>query len=293
MTLVAGLSKGGDGHEGRQEEADAEEEITAAGPVQAGSAPDYVVSLSGGTGSFASACIAHERGLNYTMVFADTLIEDEDLHRFLRDIERVLGRRIIRLVDGRTPWEVFRDVGFIGNSRTAPCSHHLKRLPIRAWLDENAPDAALVIGMGLDEPDRLERAKAAWAPRQVLSLLAEEGWTNQDAQSCYSRYGIRRPRLYERGFPHNNCSGGCVRAGQQAWAALLRTAPEVYAYHEHEEAAALASIPGALPILRDRTAGATSGVTLAEFRERKNRQPEMFDWGGCGCFVDDGMENAR
>jgi hypothetical protein len=247
----------------------------------------YVVSISGGTGSFASACIAHERGLDYRMVFADTKIEDEDLYRFLDDIERALGKEIVRLQDGRTPWQVFRDVGFIGNSRTAHCSQVLKRDTIAAWLDEHEPDAALVLGMGLDEPDRLERAVKQWSPRPVLSLLAEAGWSHLDATRCFSRYGIERPRLYRLGFKHNNCGGFCVRAGHGAFAHLLREMPERYAEHEAQEEAALAAIPGALPVLRDRTGGATSGMTMREFREREAAQADLFDWGACGCFTEE------
>jgi hypothetical protein len=246
-----------------------------------------IISLSGGTGSFASACIAHESGEPFRMVFADTLIEDEDCYRVLDEIEAKLGP-VVRLVDGRTPWQVFADVGFIGNARTAHCSDILKRKQIRAWMDANTdPTDAMVIGMGLDEPERLKRAQVAWAPRPVRSLLAEHGWSHAQAVDCWRRYGIAPPRLYAMGFPHNNCGGFCVRAGHDAFGALLRHFPERYAAHEAQEAAALAAIKGGQPIMRDRTGGDTTGLTMAAFRERKDRQPEMFDWGGCGCFTED------
>jgi hypothetical protein len=144
-----------------------------------------IISLSGGTGSFASACIAHESGEPFRMVFADTLIEDEDCYRVLDEIEAKLGP-VVRLVDGRTPWQVFADVGFIGNARTAHCSDILKRKQIRAWMDANTdPTDAMVIGMGLDEPERLKRAQVAWAPRPVRSLLAEHGWSHAQAVDCW------------------------------------------------------------------------------------------------------------
>jgi 3'-phosphoadenosine 5'-phosphosulfate sulfotransferase (PAPS reductase)/FAD synthetase len=243
-----------------------------------------VVSLSGGTGSFASACLAHEAGLDFRMVFADTLIEDEDLYRLLDDIEGSLGREIVRLQDGRTPWQVFHDRKFIGNSKTAHCSQILKRDVIRRWLDANEPDATLILGMGLDEPERMERAVRQWAPRKVASLLAMVGWSRQDAEDCYRRYGIKRPRLYGMGFLHNNCGGFCVRGGQGAFAHLLRHFPERFAWHEGQEAAALAAIEGAKPILRDRCGGSTKGMTMARFREIEASTADLFDWGACGCF---------
>ena len=37
--------------------------------------------------------------------------------------------------------------------------------------------------------------------------------------------GIAVPQLYELGLPHNNCGGGCVKAGQAHFAHLLRVHP--------------------------------------------------------------------
>src|SRR5690554_1995236 len=110
----------------------------------------YVISASGGLGSAVSAMIAHENGLDYECVFADTKIEDEDLYRFLGDVNDALKCKFVHLQDGRTPWQVFRDVRFIGNQQKAQCSHFLKRVPVRGYMRRTyAPDeAVLVLGMG-------------------------------------------------------------------------------------------------------------------------------------------------
>ena len=43
----------------------------------------YQISFSGGMGSAVSALVALESGgLEFNLIFADTLIEDEDLYRF-------------------------------------------------------------------------------------------------------------------------------------------------------------------------------------------------------------------
>lgn len=89
-----------------------------------------VVQFSGGVGSWAAARRLIQLG-DYeavTLLFADTLIEDEDLYRFLDDAvtdlralgaERDVSVGYHRIADGRTPWEVFRDRRFIGNTRVA------------------------------------------------------------------------------------------------------------------------------------------------------------------------------
>jgi 3'-phosphoadenosine 5'-phosphosulfate sulfotransferase (PAPS reductase)/FAD synthetase len=54
----------------------------------------YQISFSGGLGSGISALLAYENGLDFNLIFADTLIEDEDLYRFNADIAKAVGKEI-------------------------------------------------------------------------------------------------------------------------------------------------------------------------------------------------------
>ena len=92
----------------------------------------YVVMFSGGIGSWASAkrAAASYGTDGMTLLFADTLIEDADLYRFIREAADDIGAELVTLIEGRTPWEVFRDVKFLGNTRIDPCSRVLKREPL-------------------------------------------------------------------------------------------------------------------------------------------------------------------
>ena len=192
------------------------------------------ISLSGGLASAANALLAHEAGEPFIMWFADTTIEDDDLYRFVYDIERLNIGHLIRLKDGRDPWDVFVDTDYIGNSRTAPCSRILKTEIIDRYLTAfAAPDDPVVIGFGYDEPERQERASARWAPRPVRSLIAEQRLSGGDVERLVcEKYGIRKPRLYDMGFAHNNCGGMCVRGGQGQFAMLLDKRPALYMKHE-------------------------------------------------------------
>ncbi|WP_245716008.1 hypothetical protein [Micromonospora peucetia] len=49
------------------------------------------------------------------------MTEDPDLYRWLDDSSAQLGVLITRVADGRTPWQLFHDVRYLGNSRIAPC----------------------------------------------------------------------------------------------------------------------------------------------------------------------------
>jgi hypothetical protein len=252
---------------------------------------EVVVSVSGGVASSVSAILAKEAGYRAHYVFADTTIEDPDLYRHLDDLEKVLEAPIIRLKDGRDPWEVFVDVRYIGNSRTAHCSRILKTDQVAKWIAENAPDAELVLGMYLDEQDRLERAAANWHPVPVTSLLMEFRVFPGKADEILCKHGLSKPHLYELGFPHNNCGGMCVRAGQGQFATLLDRKPEFYRQQEDRQEWAMEQIgPTARGFIRVQRNGKTSYLTMRQFREAVESgelKPDLYEMGGCGCFVDD------
>ena len=66
---------------------------------------NHIVSLSGGSASAVTADrVIKAYGSNsVTLWFADTLWEDEDLYRFLKDLEARWNKKIVRYTDGRTP----------------------------------------------------------------------------------------------------------------------------------------------------------------------------------------------
>ena len=208
-----------------------------------------IVFYSGGLMSWAAAKRTVEKygAKNVTLLFTDTLIEDPDLYRFLDESTAELGAQLVALADGRTPWEVFRDKKFIGNTlREAPLCE-------RPWMSQ--------------------RDIHAWA------------------RDC----GLTIPRLYRLGFAHNNCGGFCIKAGEGHFLRLLKTLPQVYAYHEDQEAAFNAARPGKprqTVLAPERWIDGKRRrvpMSLREFRERAGTDPQidMFDVGGCGCFVDE------
>jgi len=123
----------------------------------------HVVMYSGGIGSWAAAKrIVQQAGKeNMVLLWADTRIEDEDLYRFLDETIQELGIKLIRLADGRTPWQVFRDERYIGNSRVDPCSKILKRNLCFRWLEQHCKPEETIVYLGIDwtEIHRFERAK--------------------------------------------------------------------------------------------------------------------------------------
>lgn len=259
---------------------------------------NVAVQVSGGAGSYCAAKFTleefgHDR---VAFVFADTLIEDEDLYHFVQDTERVLGHPVIRISEGHSPWGVFREERMMGNSRVDPCSKILKRQLLAKWMDENCtPDCTVVIGYDAVEDHRLQRLIPRMAPRRVRAPLIERGTWKEDAKKIVEADGITLPRLYTMGFPHNNCGGFCVKAGQASFALLLENLPGRYAEHEAEEEAFRAFIGKDVSIMRDRKNGVSKPLTMREFRERHQASPKLtdrFDLGGCSCMKEPDKEAA-
>lgn len=252
------------------------------------SPPQRVIMFSGGITSWAVARLVIERHgtVGVVLLFADTLVEDEDLYTFLDEASADLGVPVTRVADGRTPWQVFRDVRRIGNSQIAPCSHLLKQKPCRDWLNQYARPSDTIVYVGIDwtETHRLPAVIAAHAPYRVEAPLAEPPYTDKDTWlAVAAARGLKIPRLYDMGFSHNNCGGACVRAGQAQWKRLLATMPERYADNERAEQSLRDHLGKDVAILRDRRGGQTRPLTLTALRSRTDVDP--LDIGGCGCYV--------
>lgn len=249
-----------------------------------------VVLFSGGIASWLTARRVVERGEPTTLLFTDTLTEDEDLYEFLRVAAADVGAPLVRLAEGRDIWQVFRDERFLGNSRADPCSRVLKREMSRRWIEANCVQTETTIHIGYDwtEIHRLDRARRAWAPWRIEAPLTDPPYILRSEMIAEAEArGLPVPRLYRLGLSHNNCGGGCVKAGSGHFAHLLRVFPARYAEWEANEQAIRDEL-GDVSILRDRADGETKRLTLRDLRLRieAGLSVDLWDVGGCACFED-------
>ena len=190
-----------------------------------------IVQLSGGLCSFFAAKRDIERHgkENTVLLFADTLIESAGLYRFLDAAEQFLGIPVERISKGLTPWQVFKEVGFLGNSQVDPCSRVLKRELCRAWVEGNTfmERVVIVVGISWDE-GRLDEITQRWLPWEVEAPMCDPPYlTKCDMQHEALALGLPLSEAYTDGFPHDNCGGGCVKAGQAQFALLHKIRPAV------------------------------------------------------------------
>tara|TARA_Y100000310_G_scaffold149343_1_gene148630 strand:- start:517 stop:1314 length:798 start_codon:yes stop_codon:yes gene_type:complete len=260
----------------------------------------HVVMFSGGIGSWAAAKRVVERHgtADVSLLFTDTLMEDEDLYRFLDEASANVGAELVKIAEGRDPWEVFHDSRFIGNTRVDPCSRILKREALDGWLAENCDPADTICYIGIDFTEehrftRLRDRKAEKGWRYEAPLCEAPYMMKPEMLAWAKREGLEPCRTYDMGFAHANCGGFCIKGGHGHFATLLREMPERYAYHERKEQEMREYLGrDDVAILRNRGGGTSTPLTLRELRQRieAGRQPDLFDIGGCGCFVDDPEE---
>jgi hypothetical protein len=255
----------------------------------------HVIMYSGGIGSYMAAKRVAERECidDIILLFTDTLTEDEDLYRFLDETTKEIGATFIRLCDGRDVWQVFRDVRFLGNSRIAPCTRILKQEPAKKWVLNNFSPEQVTLYVGIDwtEMHRLEKIQNNWSPFKILAPLCDEPFLSKDEMLLeLEKKDIIRPRLYEYGFSHNNCGGFCVKAGQAHFKNLLQTMPALYHYHEEKEKEMIKYLGKEVSILKRQKNKNTYRLTLRDLRneiENGSDEIDLFDFGGCGCFIEE------
>lgn len=252
----------------------------------------HIVSFSGGMGSFAEAkaCVDKFGKENVILVFADTLMEDEDLYRFKDECVAFLGCELVTLTEGRTPFEIFKDVKFMGNSMVDPCSKLLKREPLNRWFKKNyqPQEAQMHLGIDYSEEHRLVGVQTRMKPYVYRSTLIEDGRIiNKDYSE---QFGIKRPRLYNWKLGHNNCGGFCIKAGLGHYKALFEANSERYAEFEAKEADVYESLGAVYPFLKKTEDKVLKRLTLKEYREQylelnKVSVEDAQEYGGCGCAI--------
>lgn len=248
----------------------------------------YAVSLSGGLSSFMCAELLRRESADFDLIFCDTLSEDRDLYRFLDDQEHYFGKKIIVLSQGMDIWQAQEKVSYQANSRNDPCSRVLKREPFKKYMRENysPDDTTIVIGIGHKEKHRTKDFERNHAPFKVIAPLTELTYTNDDIADICEAAGFNAPELYNYDFPHNNCGGFCVKAGQKQAALLLKHKPHTYRWHEEKQEILFERMGKKHPTIRKTVDGVMTYLSLREFREflESGGAPEMYDEGGCACF---------
>jgi hypothetical protein len=177
----------------------------------------HVVQYSGGIGSWAATqCVIAEHGTDHLVLLtADTRVEDPDLWRFVRDSTVHVGVEPTIVADGLTPFEVFHDQRFLGNSVSRPAQPSSSNDPAGhdspctpTWRTQCCTSASTGRKPAVSRRSNTAGHRGGCGSRCVTPYLSKE-----DMLDAARAAGLTPPRLYELGFSHNNFSG--LRSAQQ------------------------------------------------------------------------------
>lgn len=251
----------------------------------------HVVSFSTGLSSALTTIRVLDKHSDAKVVFMDTLFEDDDNYRFMADFENKFGVQIIKLAEGRNPYEVSRAEHVIPNSFVAPCTRRLKVDVFKKYLLTIEGNITIYIGYDFME---LHRCEATTRNYNKLGytvdypLLWKPYETRKYSDVVRHDWGIEPPRMYALGYTHANCGGRCVKQGKGDWIRTLINYPERYAEIEQwENDMRQNEVNKNYAILKTQLLTGSIPMTLTELREsyeKENTNPQLFDYDSA-CVV--------
>ena len=184
-----------------------------------------VALFSCGVSSFCALLLAQE--VDHIIY---THIEDQhpDTLRYLADCEKYLGREIEVLQSPyKTVDSVVRAHGYVNGPAGAKCTEILKRRVRKEWESQHWEPITYVWGYDAGERHRAERVQESMPGYGHEFPLIDANLTKADTHGMLHKTGIRRPYMYDIGYPNNNCIA-CVKGGMGYFNQIRRDFPKAF-----------------------------------------------------------------
>lgn len=170
------------------------------------------------------------------IIYTHVSNQHSDSLRFLHDCEELLGRKItiIQSEEYSSVDDVIERTRCINTPFGAPCTDKLKKRVRMKWERENPDHHTYVWGYDLNEKNRAEKTCEALSDYDHEFPLIENGLTKQEAHGIADKLGLKRPIMYDLGYPNNNCIG-CVKGGMGYWNKIRVDFPEAFERRARQE----------------------------------------------------------
>lgn len=184
--------------------------------------------LSAGVSSFISAYLLRDSIDEF--IYIDIDDQHPDTLRFLSDCESVLKRPITIIKSSQYTCvdDVCRSFRFINSAYGAKCTEILKKRVRKKWeYDHSSESISYVWGFDSSELNRSFRLSTSMPSFKHLFPLIDFNLTKSDCHLLCSELKIKRPIMYDLGYPNNNCIG-CVKGGAGYWNKIRIDFPDVF-----------------------------------------------------------------
>lgn len=182
--------------------------------------------ISAGVSSFIAGYLAKDVD---KFIYIDVENQHPDSIRFIKDCEKVLGRKIEKLQSRyKNVQNVISTFQFINGVHGAKCTEILKRRVRKEWEWEHREyDITYIWGYDCTEKHRAEKMGEIEPGFNHEFPLIDKGLTKADAHGILASLGIKRPAMYDLGYKNNNCIG-CVKGGMGYWNKIRVDFPDVF-----------------------------------------------------------------
>lgn len=189
--------------------------------------------FSTGISSFVACYLAKDID---KIIYTHVSDQHPDSLRFLHDCERLLGREIDIIQSGLYNGvdDVIEKKKCLNTPKGAPCTKWLKRQVRREWEAAHPDHHIYVWGYDINELHRANAVISTLSDYEHEFPLIEQGLTKAECHGIADKLGLKRPIMYDLGYPNNNCIG-CVKGGMGYWNKIRVDFPEVFERRAKQE----------------------------------------------------------
>lgn len=172
------------------------------------------------------------------IIYTHVSDQHPDSLRFLNDCEKLLGREIELIQSDKFSGvdDVIEKCKYINGAYGAACTKWLKKQVRKDWETKNPGHHIYVWGYDASEQHRADAITEALSAYDHEFPLIANGLTKSECHGIASKLGLRRPLMYDMGYPNNNCIG-CVKGGMGYWNKIRIDFPEVFERRAKQERA--------------------------------------------------------
>jgi len=162
--------------------------------------------------------------------------EDDDNKRFLYDIEKWIGTKVLYAKNTKigttSAVDVWEKRKYMSGINGAPCTMLLKK-EARYEFEKNNIIESHVLGFTIDEWKRQKKFNT-FERGNTIPILIENLITKEDCFNILKKAGIKLPHIYSLDFPNANCIG-CVKSQSPTyWNLVRKHYPKVFKNREEQ-----------------------------------------------------------
>lgn len=189
--------------------------------------------FSAGVSSFVACYLAKDID---KVIYTHVSDQHPDSLRFLHDCEKLLGQKIEIIQSDKYSGvdDVIESIHCVNTAYGAPCTKWLKKQVRKDWEKANPDHHTYVWGYDVNEKHRAENITLALSDYDHEFPLIENRLTKAECHGIADKLGLKRPIMYDLGYPNNNCIG-CVKGGMGYWNKIRTDFPEVFERRARQE----------------------------------------------------------